>query len=158
MASYVAVEPTIDKDGGDTLSSTSLDEISVGGQHFCVVGAALMLVKSLKMYCEIARSFRGCISQVCENVLALLREFNERSTSLLLYAGARKVAGLEKITARHLALLVQCLGLGKALIPGLVQCFLSVCAVVTPPPSSRRRRIQLVNIACPFHFPVYCMY
>jgi vacuolar protein sorting-associated protein 54 len=87
-----------------------------------VVGAGVMLIKMLGDYSGLGEAIP--IPQVSSKVIAatvqLLREFNVRTTRLVLNAGAlRSAAALKRITAKHLAVTLQTIGALLALLPSI---------------------------------------
>ncbi|KAM3577725.1 hypothetical protein VYU27_000269 [Nannochloropsis oceanica] len=93
-------------------------EAIVGEGHYKVVWSALLLVTLLSNYLNVAANFPTLAMDVMQRVVDLLRLFNARTAQLVLGAGAiQATARLRSITAKHLALAAQCLGLVIVLIP-----------------------------------------
>jgi vacuolar protein sorting-associated protein 54 len=93
--------------------------VAVGGARYTVVASALVLLRTLSQYCEVAAALPALGSDVLHRAAEALKLFNSRSCQLVLGAGALQVAGLKSITAKHLALASQSLALAGALLPHL---------------------------------------
>lgn len=95
-----------------------LNDAVVEGSTFKVVWSVLLLVEMVAANLATAAHFPTLATDVLQRVVELLRLFNSRATQLVLLAGAmHSAARLSKITAKHLALTSQCLGLVMALLP-----------------------------------------
>jgi len=95
-----------------------LSDAVVEGSTFKVVWSVLLLVEMVAANLATAAHFPTLATDVLQRVVELLRLFNSRATQLVLLAGAmHSAARLSKITAKHLALTSQCLGLVMALLP-----------------------------------------
>ena len=117
-------------DGGDAAAPTAPAKAStppmtvaralrVRGASYFMVGAAVMLVRMLGDYSALADAIPDVAADVIRMTVELLRQFNRRSTELVLGAGAMASANLRRITAKHLALAAQSLGAVLALLPSL---------------------------------------
>lgn len=76
----------------------------------------LEFVKMLLHYLLYARSFQGLGPEVMHRILELFRTFNTSSRSLVLNAGAVSQGFLKRISARHIALVTQCLSAAMSLV------------------------------------------
>jgi vacuolar protein sorting-associated protein 54 len=74
-----------------------------------IISTLLMLFRMLHGYLACLFDFRveGLAPEITHRIVALLRQFNLRSSQLVLGAGAMQTAGLKSITAKHLALASQ---------------------------------------------------
>ncbi|CBK20274.2 uncharacterized protein [Blastocystis hominis] len=88
----------------------------IGSQSFCVTHSMLEFVKMLLHYLLYARSFQGLGPEVMHRILELFRTFNTSSRSLVLNAGAVSQGFLKRISARHIALVTQCLSAAMSLV------------------------------------------
>lgn len=95
------------------------DTITVDGEQYNVVNTTLMLLKILQDYITCMASLPALSADIVHRVIELLQLFNSRTCQLVLGAGARQLMKLKTITAKHLALASQCLGLVIKLIPNL---------------------------------------
>lgn len=93
--------------------------ISLDGENYKVVNTALMLVKILADYLNCMELVSSLSTDVVHRVVEILQLFNSRTLHLVLGAQARKLAQLKTITAKHLGLASQCLGLVIAIVPHL---------------------------------------
>eukprot|EP01024_Parvocaulis_polyphysoides_P031215 TRINITY_DN28278_c0_g1_i1.p2 TRINITY_DN28278_c0_g1~~TRINITY_DN28278_c0_g1_i1.p2 ORF type:complete len:272 (-),score=38.19 TRINITY_DN28278_c0_g1_i1:303-1034(-) len=75
-------------------------------------------------YVEFGRVALGFEGEVMHRVIFLLKTYNSQTCTLVLGAGAMQSAGLKSITAKHLALSCQCLGVVIALQPFLQRAIL----------------------------------
>ncbi len=93
-------------------------EAVVGDGRYKVVWSANLLLSMLTNYLNVAANFPTLTMDVMQRVVDLLRLFNARTAQLVLGAGAIQAAvRLRSITAKHLALASQCLGLVLVLLP-----------------------------------------
>lgn len=93
-------------------------EAVVGDGRYKVVWSCVLLISMLMDYLNVAANFPTLTMDVMQRVVDLLRLFNARTTQLVLGAGAiHAAARLRSITAKHLALASQCLGLVMVLLP-----------------------------------------
>ena len=113
-------------------------ELRYGSQRWKVVGGLLVLTAMLCEYLDLAHRFPAMAQLVTRGVLNLVQLFNQRSTELILGAQARSTAAkLQTISARHLALLSQCLGLTIAALPGYSAALCALC-----PAGEQRARLE----------------
>jgi len=91
----------------------------VDGQNFYTVGCLLLFLKMLTDYMRCVDHVPGLTNDVLNRVLEVLKLFNSRVCQVILGAGAMRSAGLKKITARHIALASQALGVIVLIIPHL---------------------------------------
>lgn len=78
-----------------------------------------MLIKILAEYLQCMERLPVLSTDVVHRVVEILQLFNSRTLHLVLGAQARKLAQLKTITAKHLGLASQCLGLAIAIVPHL---------------------------------------
>jgi hypothetical protein len=105
--------------GGPSGGAPPAHAVAVGGARYTVVASALVLLRTLSQYCDVAAALPALGSEVLHRAVEALKLFNSRSCQLVLGAGALQVAGLKSITAKHLALASQSLALAGALLPHL---------------------------------------
>ena len=95
-----------------------LNTAVVEGRRYKVVWSTLVLLQMAFDELRVAASFPVLATDVLERVVDLLRFFESRTKQLVLFAGAiHSSARLRTITAKHLGLASQCLGLVVALLP-----------------------------------------
>jgi len=94
---------------------------------YAVCPSVLSLLEQVALYLECAAylqpvgaTFAG---EAAMKLLDLLRTFNSRTSQLVLGAGAMHTARLKSITAKHLALSSQCLGLVVSQLPNIRKAF-----------------------------------
>ncbi|CAM9617148.1 unnamed protein product [Discosporangium mesarthrocarpum] len=93
-------------------------EALVDGNSHKVVWSALVLVEMVAGFLRFSAHFPAITTDILSRVSELLRLFNSRTTQLVLGAGAiHSSARLKSISAKHLALCSQSLGLVRALLP-----------------------------------------
>ncbi|KAJ3396863.1 hypothetical protein HDU92_001697 [Lobulomyces angularis] len=105
-------------EGGNS-GSASLKYLLVDGQKFYAVGCLLMFLKMLTDYMQCIDNIPGLTNDVLNRILEVLKLFNSRICQVILGAGALRSAGLKNITARHIALATQSLGVIVYIIPHL---------------------------------------
>ncbi|CAN0254260.1 unnamed protein product, partial [Ectocarpus sp. 4 AP-2014] len=95
-------------------------EAVVGGASFKAVGSALLVAEMSANFLQFADHFPTIGTDILTRLGELLRVFNSRATQLVLGAGAiHSTAKLKSISAKHLALCSQSLGLVRSLVPFL---------------------------------------
>jgi vacuolar protein sorting-associated protein 54 len=103
---------------GDS-SSSSASSYS----KFCVTASLLELLVSLSNYIEYLNEFPSVSTEIISRLIELIQLFNSRVCQLILGAGAMHFIGLKSITATHLSLAHQTIGLIASQIPQLKQLF-----------------------------------
>lgn len=98
---------------GDSVS----EALVIGERKFHVVNAALILVKLVGEYLNCLSLIPSLSTDVLQKVVELLSLFNSRTCGLVLGAGAMQAASLKSITAKHLSLAAESVGVEVALIP-----------------------------------------
>ena len=94
--------------------------LRVRGRSYHVVGTGVLLIKMLGDYSGLGEAIPDVAGHVIAATVQLLRDFNVRTTRLVLNAGALKSsAQLKRITAKHLAVTLQTLGAVLALLPSI---------------------------------------
>ncbi|KAJ1970999.1 hypothetical protein H4R35_005529 [Dimargaris xerosporica] len=96
--------------------------MEIRGDKFHMVGCSLVLVKILIDYIQCAANIQMLATDVLHRVVEIFKLFNSRVCQVILGAGAMRSAGLKNITAKHIALASQSLGLAVAIIPHVKEC------------------------------------
>ena len=95
-----------------------LNTAVVEGRRYKVVWSTLVLLDMVLENLRIAFDFPVLATDVLQRVVELFRFFESRTKQLVLFAGAiHSSARLRTITAKHLGLASQCLGLVVGLLP-----------------------------------------
>jgi vacuolar protein sorting-associated protein 54 len=90
----------------------------VEGKKYRVVWSCLLVIEMIMSDLACAAHFQTLATNVVGKVCELLRLFNSRSTALVLEAGAiQSSARLKSINAKHLALVTQCVGIIRSILP-----------------------------------------
>jgi vacuolar protein sorting-associated protein 54 len=90
----------------------------VEGKKYRVVWSCLLVIEMIMSDIACAAHFQTLATNVVGKVCELLRLFNSRSTALVLEAGAiQSSARLKSINAKHLALVTQCVGIIRSILP-----------------------------------------
>ncbi len=87
--------------------------------EYVATTTALMLIRTLKDYSDIAESNPNLSADVARRIAELLSEFNDGACVLVLGAQAMQGANLRSITAKHLSVTQQSLRLFQSLAPVL---------------------------------------
>lgn len=95
-------------------------------EKFVVVIAVIRLVNMMIEYCQCAYEIKTLSPDLLTRLLDLLKQFNARTSQLVLGAGALQVAGLKTITARNLIISSRSLKLVMTLIPFIKSHFQSI--------------------------------
>lgn len=93
--------------------------IIVDDEKFKLVGSVLTLFDLISNYVECAILLDYVGGEAIHRLVQVLGVYNSRSCQLVLGAGAMHLVGLKAITAKHLALSSQCLGLIIASLPAM---------------------------------------
>nr|KAJ3421355.1 hypothetical protein HK105_003773 [Polyrhizophydium stewartii] len=117
VAAEVRQQQHIQKTAEQAAAPKTLRYLIVDGSKYYVVGSALLFLKTLTDYMTCAESLSVLTTDVLNRILELLKLFNSRVCQVILGAGAMRSAGLKNITARHIALAAQSLGVVIAIIP-----------------------------------------
>ncbi|CAO3589754.1 unnamed protein product [Absidia cylindrospora] len=94
----------------------------IHGQSYYVVGCTLLIIKLFEDYLQCVLNLDGMATDIMQKLLELLKLFNSRVCQVILGAGAMRSAGLKNISAKHLALASQSVGVMIALTPSLKEC------------------------------------
>lgn len=94
----------------------------VHGTPYFVVGCGLLIIKMFEDYLRCMLNLEGMTTDIMQKLVELLKLFNSRVCQVILGAGAMRSAGLKNISAKHLALASQSLGIMVGLIPSLKEC------------------------------------
>jgi vacuolar protein sorting-associated protein 54 len=90
----------------------------VDGVQYKVVWSVMLLTETALTYLEVAFNFSPVTADVINKIVELLRLFNSRTRQLVLGAQAiQSAARLKSISAKHLAVTGQSIGLLNALLP-----------------------------------------
>ena len=111
--------------GGD---KTNADALAVGGQRYKIMNSTLMMLMMVDEYMLCAAQLPVLATDVQRRLGDLLKSFNTRTFGLILNADAIEVAGLRRITAKHIALMSESLSALIALLPALRARFEAVLA------------------------------
>lgn len=110
----------------DTENSKKSTFAEVEGKKYRVVWSNLLLIEMTIQNISCAAHFQTIATSVVGKTCELLRLFNSRSTSLVLEAGAiHSSARLKSINAKHLALVTQCVGVIKSILPHVRAAFMA---------------------------------
>ncbi|KAI8072970.1 Vps54-like protein-domain-containing protein [Gongronella butleri] len=108
-------------DANDTAApATKL--LVVDTQSYYVVGCTLLIIKLFDDYLRCVQQLESMATEVLQRLYELLKLFNSRVCQVILGAGAMRSAGLKNISAKHLALASQSIGVMVALTPALKTC------------------------------------
>ncbi|KAJ3270487.1 hypothetical protein HDV01_007794 [Terramyces sp. JEL0728] len=99
----------------------SSNYLVVDGQKYYAVVSVLMFLKMLTDYIECCQNITVLVPEILNRIFESLKLFNSKVCQLILGAGAIRSAGLENITAKHITLGSQTLGLVMAMIPYIKQ-------------------------------------
>jgi vacuolar protein sorting-associated protein 54 len=102
----------------DKVRSAVIDE-----QRFILPESASAMLRSMEAFLHLAAGIPSMTPDVAIQLLDNLRQFNSRTSQLILGAGATRSAGLKNITTKHLALSSQALSFIIALIPYIREFF-----------------------------------
>eukprot|EP00051_Salpingoeca_urceolata_P018626 m.263359 g.263359 ORF g.263359 m.263359 type:complete len:1118 (+) comp19240_c3_seq1:517-3870(+) len=98
-------------------TDTTAPRLMVGDQPLTMVQAVLMYVRMVSEYCQCASDMPAIAPDAITRLCEILRLFNVQTNSLVLRAGAIKLLGLQRITAKQLALAAQGLSTILLLLP-----------------------------------------
>lgn len=95
--------------------------VHIKGRSFRVVRSMLVSLRIIASYIQVSCQSSFLCPHAIRRLLELLQLFNSRTTQLVLGAGALQTTRgrLKQITAKHLALVTQCLSLVVILVPCL---------------------------------------
>ncbi|KAJ1928128.1 hypothetical protein IWQ60_002338 [Tieghemiomyces parasiticus] len=108
--------------GGSGPADETHKVLRIRGRTFYVVGCSLMLLKMIIDYIQCATNIQTLATDVLHRVVEIFKLFNSRTCQVILGAGAMRSAGLKYITAKHIALASQSLGLVLAISPYVRDC------------------------------------
>lgn len=100
----------------DSLSG-NLKSVAVQSKKFVMPLSAAALLAAIEQFLSLAQLLPTLRVECVNSTIELLRLFNSRSCQLILGAGATRSAGLERITAKHLAVTSQALAMVILLVP-----------------------------------------
>ncbi|ORX74152.1 Vps54-domain-containing protein [Linderina pennispora] len=105
-----------------SVDTAGIGLMHIGGESFHVVGCSLVLVKSVVEYLQCAVNIPVLVTDVLQRLVEVFKAFNSRTCQVVLGAGAMRSAGLKNISAKHLALASESLGLCMELLPYVKEC------------------------------------
>jgi vacuolar protein sorting-associated protein 54 len=121
-------EKTPTADGGENEDETkqvsSIDSntyIIIDDEKFKVVNSVLVLFDLIATYVDCAILLEYVGGEAIHRLVQVFGVYNSRSCQLVLGAGAMHLVGLKAITAKHLALSSQCLGVVISMIPTMAR-------------------------------------
>ncbi len=91
--------------------------LMIQNDKFVAVGISLHFVKTIGLYLHCAKTFTGLTPDIFTKLVEVMKLYNSRVCQMILGAGAMRSAGLKNITAKHIALASQTIGIGLKLIP-----------------------------------------
>ncbi|KAJ1954472.1 hypothetical protein EC988_002411 [Linderina pennispora] len=123
-AQMVMATKAVDSDVASVRSvdTAGIGLMHIGGESFHVVGCSLVLVKSVVEYLQCAVNIPVLVTDVLQRLVEVFKAFNSRTCQVVLGAGAMRSAGLKNISAKHLALASESLGLCMELLPYVKEC------------------------------------
>ncbi|KAJ3125367.1 hypothetical protein HK098_000314 [Nowakowskiella sp. JEL0407] len=101
----------------DHVDGKSSKCLVLGKERYFVVNCVLAFLKMLTEYMQCVENIPTLTTDILNRVSEIIKLFNSRVCQVILGAGAMRSAGLKNITARHIALAAQSLGVVIALIP-----------------------------------------
>ncbi|KAJ3178270.1 hypothetical protein HDU85_005267 [Gaertneriomyces sp. JEL0708] len=105
--------------GTGAAEGKSQRHLIIDGQKYNVVACVLLFLKMLTEYIKCMESIPGLTTEVLNRIAEILKLFNSRTCQVILGAGAMRSAGLKNISAKHIALAAQVLGVVIAVMPHL---------------------------------------
>lgn len=111
------IPPTKHNVGDKHSQSKTITHLTVDGQKYYVVGTVLLFLKMLTEYVNQCQHISPLSPDILNRVFEILKVFNSRTCQVILGGGAVRSAGLKSISARHIALASQSLGVIIAIIP-----------------------------------------
>eukprot|EP00605_Chrysophyceae_sp_TOSAG23-4_P002849 GSChrysophyteH1.ASY1.ANO1.3138.1 assembled CDS len=111
---------------GKQRRSRELTPVVVDGVPYKVVWSALLLMDIIMSYLEITMGFPSITGEVITSTKEIIQFFNKQTLTLVLGSGAQKSqAQLRSISAKHLTVTAQSLGLILAMLPHIRAAFLT---------------------------------
>ncbi|CCG84682.1 protein of unknown function [Taphrina deformans PYCC 5710] len=104
---------TSDVLGGDN------KHVVVQGTKYILPFSAAALIACIEQFMSVSQLLPLLRPEAFSSTIEILRLYNSRSCQLILGAGATRSAGLERITAKHLAVTSQALALVTVLLPSV---------------------------------------
>lgn len=103
-----------------------LRPVIIEGSVYNVVWSVLLLSEVCMVYLDVAVSFPNITTEIISKIVELVRLFDSRSRQLVLGAQAiQSAARLKSISAKHLSITAQSVGLVSALLPHIRAALLS---------------------------------
>ncbi|KAJ3158393.1 hypothetical protein HDU86_002859 [Geranomyces michiganensis] len=97
--------------------SSSKRHLLIDRRKYNVVACVLLFLKMLTEYIQCMESIPALTTDVLNRIAEALKLFNGRTCQVILGAGAMRTAGLRNISAKHIALAAQAIGVFIAVIP-----------------------------------------
>ncbi|KAI8824862.1 Vps54-like protein-domain-containing protein [Fimicolochytrium jonesii] len=98
-------------------ASRTQQYLMIDRRRYNVVTCVLLFLKMLTEYMHCMESIPTLTTDVLNRIADALKLFNSRTCQVILGAGAMRSAGLKNISAKHIALTAQALGVVIAIIP-----------------------------------------
>ncbi|KAG0423171.1 hypothetical protein HPB47_001043 [Ixodes persulcatus] len=102
---------------GDSSKGKPKGYLEINSEKYGIAGSAVMMLKMVLEYCQCAKDIPFVALNLLSKLQELLRNFNSRTSQLVLGAGALQLVGLKTITASVLALTARCLQLLLFFLP-----------------------------------------
>ncbi|KAJ3164013.1 hypothetical protein HDU88_005666 [Geranomyces variabilis] len=103
--------------GGNGGDNKSQRHLVIDRRKYNVVACVLLFLKMLTEYIQCMESIPALTTDVLNRIAEALKLFNARTCQVILGAGAMRTAGLKNISAKHIALAAQAIGVFIAVIP-----------------------------------------
>ncbi|KAJ3176129.1 hypothetical protein HDU87_005506 [Geranomyces variabilis] len=103
--------------GGGGSDNKSQRHLLIDRRKYNVVACVLLFLKMLTEYIQCMESIPALTTDVLNRIAEALKLFNMRACQVILGAGAMRTAGLKNISAKHIALAAQAIGVFIAVIP-----------------------------------------
>lgn len=96
---------------------------TVDEQKYILPASPIAMLRTIESLQRLTVGIPGMVQELASTLLDCLRQFNSRTSQLILGAGATRTAGLKNITTKHLALSSQGLSFVVALMPYVREFF-----------------------------------
>lgn len=106
----------------------ALKAVVVNHKKYMIPVSAAALLSTVEQFLNMAQLLPPLRIDCQSSTIELLQLYNTRSRQLILGAGATKGAGLERITAKHLAIMSQALTVVAGIVPNIEAYFRRHCA------------------------------
>ncbi|KAI8379270.1 Vps54-like protein-domain-containing protein [Radiomyces spectabilis] len=122
ISSFAASEESQTEERKSSEQPRSSKLLVVNGSSYFVVGCSLLILKMFEEYLRCILNLEGMATDIMQKLVEMLKLFNSRVCQVILGAGAMRSAGLKNISAKHLALASQSIGIMIQLVPSLKEC------------------------------------